>query len=134
VLGRFRLVGMSATAGAGAAVPTPVSAAVCTKPAALSVTETPPEKIAADCGEKVTEMVQVAFTASVPPQLFVSVKSVGLAPVMLMADIFSGAVPELESVIVCGEADVVAAVLGRLRLDGMSTAKGAGAGTPVPVS
>jgi hypothetical protein len=61
---KTRLVGVSVTAGAGV-VPVPVSPTVCGLPAALSVTLTLAVRLPAAVGWNATEIVQVAFTASV---------------------------------------------------------------------
>jgi hypothetical protein len=100
VVGIDRLEGVSTAMGAGTAMPVPVSIAVWTEPAALSAIEMLAAKLATDCGENVTEIVQVAFTASVLLQLLVSAKSDGFAPVTLMPEILNGDVPELRTVIV----------------------------------
>jgi hypothetical protein len=57
-----RLVGVNVTAGA---VPVPVSAIVCGLFGALSVIETAAVRVPAAVGLKITEIVQVAFTASI---------------------------------------------------------------------
>jgi len=91
-------VGVSEVAGAGAAVPVPVSATVCGEPVALSATETVAAKLAAEAGVKVTEIEQLAPAASVEPHALVCAKSLGLAPPMLMPVMFSTASPVFLSV------------------------------------
>ncbi len=87
---------------AGAAMPVPVSVAVCGELASLSVTVSVAEKLVAEAGVKVTEIVHCAPAASVVPQVvaFVVAKSAGLAPAMVIAMLFTGAVPVFESVAV----------------------------------
>lgn len=71
----------------------PLSIAVCGVLAALSATEMVAEKLAALAGVRVTEMLQFAPAASVPPQVVVSAKSVGLAPVIVMPVMVRAALP-----------------------------------------
>ncbi len=59
------VVGVNVTAGA-AATPVPVSATACGLPGASSVTVTVAVRVPDAVGAKVTEIVQLAFTASVP--------------------------------------------------------------------
>ena len=59
-----KLDGLTLTAGAGN-VPLPLKPTPCGLPTALSLTDTFALRLPADCGAKVTEIVQVAFTASV---------------------------------------------------------------------
>jgi len=106
----------------GGTTPVPEIAAVCGEPAALSATETVAEKVAAVAGVKVTEMVQLAPEASVLPQVVVSAKSDGLAPVMLMPVMLRGLLPGFETVINCAVAVLPSVVLGKVRLVGLSTA------------
>jgi hypothetical protein len=93
-------------------VPVPLSVVVCGEAAALSATERVAAKLADEAGVKVTEIVQDALTASVVPQVVALwVKSLGLAPVILMPIPVSGALPVLVSVATCAAVVVpVAAV------------------------
>ncbi len=65
---------------------------------ALLTTETEAERGPAEVGVKVTEIVQLAPTATVVPQLLVSLKSAALVPVTAMPLIESAAVPVLDNV------------------------------------
>ena len=57
----------------------PVSVTVCGDPVELSATESVAEKLAADAGVKVTEMVHVDVIASEDPQVLAEIaKSVGI--------------------------------------------------------
>ena len=69
--GADAVAGVSAAFGAVAIVPVPLRAAVCGEPVALSATETDALALAAVVGVKVTEIVQLAPTASVGPQVLV---------------------------------------------------------------
>ncbi len=101
VVGNVRLVGLRTALGTCGAVPVPLSVAVCGVFAALSATEMVAEKLAAEAGVKVAEMLQVAPAARVPVQLVVYAKSVGLAPEMVMPVIVRVALPGFDSVIDC---------------------------------
>jgi hypothetical protein len=70
-LPKFAVAGVSAAFGAVAVVPVPLRAAVCGEPVALSATETDALALAAVVGVRVTEIVQLAPTASVGPQVLV---------------------------------------------------------------
>jgi hypothetical protein len=64
----------SATLGAPAAAPVPLNDTVCGLAAALSVNVIAPVSVPAAVGVKVTEMVQLALTARLDPQVLVSAK------------------------------------------------------------
>jgi hypothetical protein len=100
--------------------------------AALSVTVSVPLKLAAEAGVKTTVMVQLPPAATEVPQLLLSGKSVGFAPVTLILEMLSVAVPGLESVngSVAVEPTVV---LEKPKLVGERTAPGAGGAVPVPL-
>jgi hypothetical protein len=119
-----RLAGESIAIGA---VPVPVSETVCGLPEALSVTVTEPDRVPMVAGVKVTLIVQVAPTASVVPQLFVSAKS----PVIVIPEMVNGAVPVFESVALCVGLAVPIVCPLNVRVDGEAVAMGA---VPVPVS
>jgi hypothetical protein len=55
----------------GGAAPVPLRVVVCGEPAALSATDRVAEKLAAEPGENVTEIAQLAPAASDSPQLLV---------------------------------------------------------------
>ena len=137
VLGKTRLFGLSTACGLIAwtgGVPVPVSVVVGGVPGALWATETMPEKLAAEAGVKVTEMPQLAPAASAPPQVVVSAKSAGLAPVMVMLLMVRVALPGFDSVIDCAVAVVPTVVLGKGRLVGLSKACGNSGAVPVLLS
>ena len=69
-LANVRLVGDKLTAGT-AATAVPVSDTACGLEAALSVSVMPPVSVPAEVGLKVTEIVQLAFTARLVPQVLV---------------------------------------------------------------
>jgi len=123
-------VGARTACGVGAAVPVPVSVAVCGEPAALSATLIVAVNVVAEAGVNVTEMVQFALAASVVPQLLVWEKSLGFAPAIEMPVIVNAAFPGFDSVIVCA-AVVVPVVLVKVSAVGARTACAA---VPVPVS
>ena len=88
-------------------VPVPLRMAVCGDPEALSETEIVAEKLAAEAGVKVIEMVQEEPAARVDPQVVADcAKSLGFVPAMLIAMPVSGALPVFCSVADCG-AEVV---------------------------
>jgi hypothetical protein len=100
----------------------------------LSATERVAVKLAAEAGVKLTEMVQVAPASRVVPQVVaVWLKSLALAPPMLMAMPVRVAFPVLERVVVKVAAVEPAAVLGKASVAGESEAIGAGGATPAPV-
>ena len=114
------------------AVPVPDSALVCGEPAELSATDNVAAKLAADAGVKTTEMVQVAPAARDEPQVLVWLKSAGLAPVRVMAEIESAALPEFCRVAVWAALAVPVVEL-KASLAGVRVAIGAAAAVPVPV-
>jgi len=119
------------------AVPVPVSVAVCGEPVALSATLSDAEKLVADAGVKVTEIVQVleVVGGNVEPQVFEEiVKSVGLAPVIVMPLMFSVAVPVLVRTVEIAVAVEPTTVLGNGIVVTESEAPGAEAAVPVPLS
>ena len=71
---------------------------VCGLAGASSLTDTLALRAPSAVGAKVTEIVQVAFTARLEGQLFVALKSEALAPVNAIEEIASAALPELRSV------------------------------------
>jgi hypothetical protein len=91
------------------------------------VTVTEPDRVPMVAGVKVTLIVQVAPTASVVPQLFVSAKS----PVIVIPEMVNGAVPVFESVALCVGLAVPIVCPLNVRVDGEAVAMGA---VPVPVS
>ena len=117
-------VGERAATGAVGAVPVPVRATVCGDPVALSATESVAEKLAAEAGLKITEIVQSAPTATELPQVFVSLKSAAFVPVMLMPLIASAAEPILVSVTLFATEFVPVVVFGKASDAGLSDAAG----------
>lgn len=134
VLGNISVVGESVASGASAAVPVPVSVAVCGEPVALSATLMLADNVVALPGVKVTEMVQVAETASEAGQLFVWAKLLGLVPVIVMPVMVSAAVPGFESTVVSTAEVTPTAVFGNGSDVGVRTACGVGVVLPVPES
>jgi hypothetical protein len=85
--------GVSDATGASGVVPVPLRLTICGEPAALSATESVAEKLAADAGVKVTEIVQLDPPARDAPQLFVWLKSLGLVPAIVIPLMVSAALP-----------------------------------------
>ncbi len=128
-----RPVGVSVTAGA---VPVPLSAIACGLFDASSVTETAAVKLPDAAGLKVTEIVQVALTASVAGlvgQLLLCAYAAALAPVKEMPEIVSGAVPVFWIVADCATLLVPTCCEPNVRLDGATVTAGAAA-VPLPAS
>ena len=111
----------------GAAVAVPLSETCCGLDAALSVKVTAPVRVPVAVGAKTTEIVQLAFTARLAPQLFDWAKS----PEAAMPLMASAAVPLLVKVTACAGLVVVIAWLPNVRLAGDKLTTGA---TPVPLS
>jgi hypothetical protein len=107
-------------------VPVPVSDTLCWLPEALSVTVTEPDRIPVAVGVKVTLIEQFAPAASVVPQVFVWAKF----PVLVIAEIVSGALPVFESVVVWAGLVLPTNCPPNAKLAGESVALGA---VPVPV-
>ena len=130
---KFTVLGESVAIGAAGAVPDPLSVAVCGEPVALSATETVAAKLATEPGVNVTEIVHVAPAASDPPQVFVSAKSVGFAPPIVIPEIVSAALPVFDSVSICALEVTPDATLPKFNVPGESVAVGAAAAVPDPV-
>jgi hypothetical protein len=130
VLEKASGLGLSVACGV---VPVPVRDADCGEPVALSATERTALKLEAEAGLKVTLMVQEAEAASDAPQLLVWEKSAALAPVTEMLLMVRAALPGFESVRGSAAPADPTIVPGKARGDGLSTAWGAAAGTPVPL-
>lgn len=128
------VAGENETPGAAGAVPVPLSATVCGEPVALSAIESVAAKLAAETGVKVTETAQLEPAASELPQVLVSAKSVGLAPVMVMPVIESVAFPVFISVAVCAAVVVPTVVDAKVSVAGASETAGMAATVPVPFS
>jgi hypothetical protein len=131
---KLSVVGERVAIGAGGTVPVPLSVAVCGEPVALSATETVALKLAADAGVKVTEIVHVAAAASDVPQVFVSAKSAGFVPPMVMPEMASAALPVFDSVSICPAEVTPVFTLPKLNVAGERVAVGAAAAVPVPCS
>src|SRR5437870_4396548 len=110
--------------------PLPLRLICCGLPAALSVIETAAVLEPVAVGLNVTLMAQLAPAATVLPQLLVWVKSPPLVPVMPMAEMVSGAVPEFVRVTVFGAVVVPTVTLPKLRFVADRVTAGA---IPVPV-
>lgn len=83
--------------------PTPVSAAVCGLPPALSVTVRVPFRVPLVVGSKKTPMEQLAPGATELPQVLSGVKSLGLADTLV---IVRAVLPIFISVTDCGRPEV----------------------------
>jgi hypothetical protein len=99
--------------------------------AALSVIWTDAVRLPDADGENVTEMVQVALTATAAGQLSLSAKSPAFVPDTAMLEMASDAVPELVSVTVFALLVDPFSCEPKLRLEGESDTAGAGV-VPVP--
>ena len=81
----------------GTAVPVPVRVAVWGEPDALSATLSVAEKLVAEAGVKVTEILHVLLAARLLPQVLAEMaKSAVFVPVRVTLEIVSAAVPVLE--------------------------------------
>ena len=102
--------------------------------AALSETVTVAARLPAATGENVTEIVHVAFTASVAGlsgHVFVCAKSPGFAPPIATLEIVNGAVPEFLNVTDCAPLTVPVVQVPNARVVGVSVTAGA---VPVPLT
>jgi hypothetical protein len=77
------------------AIPVPERLNICGLPAALSLRATPAVRVPGAAGEKVTVIGQLAFTASVVPQVPVKAKSPAFVPVTEMLVMLKVAFPGL---------------------------------------
>jgi hypothetical protein len=137
VLGNVMVVGERLPTGAGVvvtALPVPLSVTPCDPPDALSETVIVAEKVAAETGVKVAEIVQFEPAARVEPQPLVIAKSAAFAPPSVIPVMFNTAVPGFESVVDMAVDVEFTVVLGNDRVVGESTACGVDAAIPVPVS
>ena len=121
-----------ATVKLGRGLPVPLRLTVCGEPAALSDTESVAVKFVADAGLKVTEIVQLALAFKELAQVLVWLKSLGLAPVIVMPPMVSEALPVFLSVTVWAAAVVPVSVV-KLSELGVSETTGALAAIPVPL-
>jgi hypothetical protein len=118
---KVRLVGERVTAGAAGATPEPLSATICGELLTLSVIVSDPVRVPAAVGVNITEIEQVALTASELPQVSLSAKS----PVAMMEAMESAALPELVSVMLCRGLELSTVKLLKLRAVLESVARGA---------
>ena len=81
---KARAAGFSVTAGAGAAVPVPLSVIACGLPGPLSVMLTDAVLDPVPVGLNVTEIVQLAPAATAAPQVFACAKSPEFVPVIVI--------------------------------------------------
>lgn len=128
-----RVPGVSEAPGAAAAVPVPLSVAVCGEPVALSATDRVAEKLVTEDGVNVTEIAQLAPAASELPHVFVSAKALAPAPPMVMPLMVSAALPVFFSVTIWAEL-VVLLVDVNVNVPGVSVAAGAAAAVTVKVA
>ena len=112
-----------------ACTPVPLSATVCGEPAALDETEACPVRAAADPGLKASVSVHDAPAATLDPQSWLPLNP---APVTVMEDMLSGAVPLLVSVTVRATAAAPTVAVPKSCDAGASVTAGAGAATTVP--
>jgi len=82
-------------ATAAALAPVPVKLMVCGLLPALSVIVMEALRVPAELGVNVTAIVQLPPAATEPPQVLVSVKSPGLAPVIAIPETFNVPLPVL---------------------------------------
>jgi hypothetical protein len=125
-----RLVG-EIDAAAPPVVPVPLSATVCGLPLALSLTETDAVRAPATVGVKTALMVQLPPAATDEPQVLVCEKSPGSAPVIVMLEIDSVALPVLNNVMPLGALLTPTASLGNVTLEVLKLTVAA---VPVPES
>ena len=117
--GKVRAVGERVIPGAvAAAVAVPVNATSCGLPVALSAIDSEAALVPVAVGLKTTLMVHEAPTATLEPQVLVSLKSPASVPVTLIPVIASEAVPLLVSVTVCDALLVSTACDANVRLAG----------------
>jgi hypothetical protein len=114
--GKLTLVGDKLAAGAGGVLP--LKATACGLPGALSVTLTDALRFPPAIGVKVTLNLQLAFTAREELQALVCAKSPAFAPVTVMFEIFSVALPVLVRVTVWGGLVVPMACCAKVRSGG----------------
>ncbi len=100
----------------------------------MSLTESVAASVPVELGLNVTEMLQDAPAASVLPQVLVLVKAALSAPVRLIPEIVSAALPVLARVKVWAELAVPSVTLPKFAVAGVRAAWGAGTAVPVPVS
>ena len=130
VAGKVRLAGD--TPAVGTPTPVPARDAVCVEPEtfpALSVTVRVAVRLPAALGVNVTAIVQLPPAATLLAQVFVSAKSLELAPLMVMLAMVRAAVPELMTVTVWAALVALRFVLPKVTVVGERAA----AGTPAPV-
>src|SRR5262252_9069406 len=113
-LPKSRLVGERLTTGE--ALPTPVTVTVWGLLAALLVKVREAASVPAARGVKVTVMVQLLVEATLVPQVFVWLKSVGFAPVKAMEVMLRVVRPVLVSVTVSGVDELPTLTVGKPRL------------------
>ena len=116
VLLNVRVVGD--TPALGIPTPVPLSALVCVEPVTLpvlSVIVSVALRLPGAIGSNVTEIVQLAPTATLVPQVLVCAKSPELVPVIAILAIVSGPVPEFVNVTVCALVVTPSVVLANVR-------------------
>jgi hypothetical protein len=108
--------------------PVPVRLMVCGLPVPSSVTVTAAVRVPSAVGVKVTEMIQLAPTASAVPQVLVCAKSLAFVPVTAMG-LVNATEPFAVTVTVMAALVVLRYRLGRVRLEGVNVRVAA---VPVP--
>jgi hypothetical protein len=96
-----RLAGVTVSMGAGPAVPVPPSATVCVPLLALLANDSEAVAVATAVGVKRTVVVQLAPTASVPPQFVVWLNWAADVPERTIPENVSRALPVFVAVTVC---------------------------------
>jgi hypothetical protein len=135
VVEKVREDGEIVRVGVLVATPVPLRLAEFVLPATpplLSVTVTTAVRVPTPLGVKLTEILQLAPTASVLPQVLVCEKSPALLPPIAIDVIVSAAAPVLAKTSVCTPAEVLTAVLLKMRKPGLGEKSVSGA-APVPL-
>jgi hypothetical protein len=104
--------------GNGAPIPVPESEMICGLPSAFSAIVSVAARVPAAVGPKITLMLQLTPGATLAPQVSLSVKSPGFAPLTEITMFCSGVPPWEVRVTLCGALKVPTVWLGKLRLVG----------------
>jgi hypothetical protein len=132
-LAKVKLVGEREAVGVPAAAPVPVSVMVCGLPVALSVIVTAADRAPEAVGLNVTLTVHIDETATLPLQVFETLKSPAFVPVGAMLEIVTAADPVFVIVAVCAVLVVFTVWLANVSVVG-ATVIVIVAAAPVPVS
>jgi hypothetical protein len=118
----------------GTPTPVPFKVTDCGDPAALSVMVTAALRLPAEVGLNVTEMLHLTPAATDVPQVFVSAKSVELAPAIAMLLIVSAPVSVLVRVTDCAALAVPVFWLAKVSAEALSDTTGVPAAAEVKVT